>query len=55
LQTSLVYGHFANVPPFPSVAPGADFPPGPYPDEQAAVHHILEEGWMYVLPSTTGW
>src|SRR5262249_30908497 len=46
LRTSLVYGHFAAVPPFPEVATGADFPPGPYPDERAAVHHVLAEGWM---------
>jgi FADH2 O2-dependent halogenase len=54
LRTSLVYGHFADVPPFPEVAHGADFPPGPYPDEQAAIHHVLEEGWMYVLPFDHG-
>jgi len=23
--------------------------PGPYPDERAAVHHLLEEGWLYAL------
>jgi len=54
LRTSLVYGHFADVPSFPAVAKDASFPPGPYPDEQAAVHHVLEEGWMYVLPFDHG-
>ncbi|MEA2601908.1 MAG: tetracycline 7-halogenase / O2-dependent halogenase [Acidobacteriota bacterium] len=49
-DTMLVYGHFEGVGDFA----GADFPPGPYPDEQAAVHHILEEGWMYVLPFDHG-
>ena len=24
-------------------------PAGPYPDDWAAVHHVLDEGWMYVL------
>lgn len=24
-------------------------PPGPYPDDWAAVHHLLDEGWMYAL------
>ena len=24
-------------------------PPGPYPDDWAAVHHIIDEGWMYSL------
>jgi FADH2 O2-dependent halogenase len=54
LATSLVYGHFADVPPFPETAGAASFPPGPYPDEQAAVHHLLAEGWMYVLPFDHG-
>jgi FADH2 O2-dependent halogenase len=39
---------------FSEVAGGAALPEGPYPDEQAAVHHILEEGWMYVLPFDHG-
>jgi len=47
-HTSLVFGHFEGVAAFP------DLPPGPYPDEQAAVHHLLEEGWMYVLPFDHG-
>jgi tetracycline 7-halogenase / FADH2 O2-dependent halogenase len=29
------------------VAPG--MPDGPYPDDWAAVHHIIDEGWMYSL------
>jgi FADH2 O2-dependent halogenase len=39
---------------FAGVASGAVLPEGPFPDEQAAVHHILEEGWMYVLPFDHG-
>ncbi len=56
LRTDLVFGHFEAVASFPEVAAarGAEFPPGPYPDEQAAVHHLLEEGWMYVLPFDHG-
>lgn len=53
-HTSLVFGHFEGMADFTEVAGGADFPQGPYPDEQAAVHHILEEGWMYVLPFDHG-
>lgn len=53
-HTTLVFGHFAGVADFAEVAGSADFPPGPYPDEQAAIHHILEEGWMYVLPFDHG-
>src|SRR4051812_6463165 len=53
-RTTLVYGHFEGMANFAEVAGGADFPPGPYPDERAAIHHILEEGWMYVLPFDHG-
>jgi tetracycline 7-halogenase / FADH2 O2-dependent halogenase len=48
-RTSLVFGHFEGAAPFPETLPA-----GPYPDEQAAIHHILEEGWMYVLPFDHG-
>jgi FADH2 O2-dependent halogenase len=44
LDTGLVYAHVEGAGTF------ADFSPGPYPDEKAAVHHLLREGWMYVLP-----
>src|SRR6185295_7886938 len=27
----------------------AHLPKGPYPEDWAAVHHVLDEGWMYVL------
>jgi FADH2 O2-dependent halogenase len=55
-RTSLVFGHFAGAATFTgaAAAAGADLPPGPYPDEQAAVHHLLHEGWMYVLPFDHG-
>jgi FADH2 O2-dependent halogenase len=48
IDTSLVYGHFGELGPFP------ELPPGPYPDQRAAVHHLLDEGWMYVLPFDHG-
>ena len=55
-DTSLLYGHFRGVRPFADAArsevagtAGTALPAGPYPDDQAAVHHILDEGWMYVL------
>src|SRR5262249_1965343 len=56
LRTALVYGHFENVPSFVERASeeGAELPAGPYPDERAAVHHVLAEGWMYVLPFDGG-
>lgn len=54
LHTSLVFGHFAGMADFAEAASGAALPAGPYPDEKAAIHHILEEGWMYVLPFDHG-
>jgi FADH2 O2-dependent halogenase len=53
-HTTLVFGHFEGIADFAEVAGSAALPEGPYPDEQAAVHHILEEGWMYVLPFDHG-
>ena len=60
-RTGLLFGHFAGMAPFETVArrTGAELPPGPYPDERAAVHHLLTEGrkaegWMYVLPFDHG-
>ena len=50
LHTGLVYGHFRGVRPLRSAAGDtAAFPAGPYPDDKAAVHHLLDEGWMYEL------
>lgn len=50
LRTGLVYGHFTGVRPLRLVdAHRTRFPAGPYPDERAAVHHLLDEGWMYEL------
>ncbi len=56
LATGLVFDHFENAGSFAAVAtPGGGFvPEGPYPEERAAVHHLLEEGWMYVLPFDDG-
>lgn len=56
LDTRLVFSHFRHVLPFGEIAAGAGavLVPGPYPDERAAVHHVLDEGWMYVLPFDHG-
>lgn len=54
LRTALVYGHFTGVPTLAEAAPNTPLPPGPYPDDQAAVHHLIDEGWMYVLPFDDG-
>ena len=50
LHTGLVYGHFRGVQPLHRIADGtAAFSDGPYPDATAAVHHLLDDGWMYEL------
>lgn len=46
-RSSLVYSHFSGAQMVADVVPG--LPPGPYPDDWAAVHHIVDEGWMYSL------
>ena len=50
-DTALLFGHLAGVGRFAEAATrtGAALDPGPYPDDAAAVHHLLTEGWMYVL------
>jgi len=54
--TGVVFSHFEGVASFVEVARqgGASFPDAPYPEERAAIHHLLEEGWMYVLPFDEG-
>jgi len=55
LTTALVFGHFEGVQPFADVASISNsMPAGPYPDDRAAVHHLLREGWMYQLPFDHG-
>ncbi len=44
---ALVFSHFSGVRPMTDVIPG--LPEGPYPDDWAAVHHIIDGGWMYAL------
>jgi FADH2 O2-dependent halogenase len=46
-RSAIVYSHFAGVTPMRDVVPG--LPDGPYPDDWAAVHHVIDEGWMYSL------
>ncbi len=50
-DSSLLYAHFDGVRGFADVA---RLEPGPYPDERAAVHHLLDFGWMYMLPFDHG-
>jgi FADH2 O2-dependent halogenase len=46
-RSSIVYSHFTGVRPTTDVVDG--LPDGPYADELAAVHHLIDEGWMYSL------
>jgi FADH2 O2-dependent halogenase len=42
-----VFSHFTGVGSLREAVPG--LPDGPYPDDWAAVHHLIDEGWMYSL------
>ncbi|MEX2152192.1 MAG: FAD-dependent oxidoreductase, partial [Gemmatimonadaceae bacterium] len=44
-RSGLVFSHFSNVRFIDDVVPG--LPAGPFIDDWAAVHHIIDEGWMY--------
>jgi len=46
-RSALVFSHFTDVGSVRDVARG--LPDGPYPDDRAAVHHLIDEGWMYSL------
>lgn len=53
-STSLLFGHYENLDSIAAAAPGANLGDGPYPEEKAAVHHMVHGGWMYVLPFDHG-
>ncbi len=46
-KAGLLFSHFDGARLVSDVVPG--LPAGPYPDDWAAVHHIIDEGWMYSL------
>jgi tetracycline 7-halogenase / FADH2 O2-dependent halogenase len=46
-RSALVFSHFDGMRLMRDVEPG--LPRGPYPDDWAAVHHVIDEGWMYSL------
>jgi FADH2 O2-dependent halogenase len=51
-RSSLVYSHFDGVRLMQDLLPA--LPAGPYPDDWAAVHHLIDEGWMYSLRFDNG-
>ncbi|MEO7823712.1 MAG: FAD-dependent monooxygenase [Gemmatimonadaceae bacterium] len=46
-RAAIVFSHFDGVRLMEEVVPG--MPEGPYPEDSAAVHHLIDEGWMYSL------
>ena len=46
-RAGLVFSHFDGVRLMADEMPA--LPAGPYPDDWAAVHHLIDEGWMYSL------
>ena len=46
-RAALVFSHFDGLKLMKDAVPS--LPEGPYPDDWAAVHHIIDEGWMYSL------
>jgi FADH2 O2-dependent halogenase len=46
-RSAIVFSHFDGVRLMSDVIP--EMPEGPYPDDWAAVHHVIDEGWMYSL------
>ena len=46
-HSSILFSHFAGARPMREVVP--DLPDGPYPDDWSAMHHLIDEGWMYAL------
>ena len=51
-----VYSHFADVERFESLyrASGGDAAVHPYPCDDAALHHVLTDGWVFVLRFNNG-
>ncbi len=51
VASACLYGHFRGVLDFAEIAreEAGVLRPGPYPDDRAAVHHLLDLGWMYQL------
>lgn len=46
-HSALLFSHFEGVASMQELVPG--LPMGPYPDDWAAVHHVIDEGWLYSL------
>ncbi len=51
-RSGLLFSHLEGVEAAPPVLRGAE--PGPYAEFRAAVHHFVDEGWIYLLPFDGG-
>ncbi|MBI2948757.1 MAG: NAD(P)/FAD-dependent oxidoreductase [Verrucomicrobia bacterium] len=51
-RTEGLYSHFTNVRRWDAVHPSADAPP--YPVDDAALHHVFDGGWIWVLRFNNG-
>ncbi len=51
-RSGLLFSHFSDVALIGDAVPG--LPESPYPEDWAAVHHIIDEGWMYSLRFDNG-
>jgi tetracycline 7-halogenase / FADH2 O2-dependent halogenase len=52
--TQAIYTHFSGVAPFGATASQNLTDPPPYPVEDSAVHHVFDDGWMWVLRFNNG-
>ena len=52
--TQALFNHFTGVRLWQDAKPGADDSVPPYPVDDAALHHILDGGWMWVLRFDNG-
>ncbi len=52
--TQALFNHFTGVRRWQDAKPGADEGAPPYPVDDAALHHVLDEGWMWVLRFDNG-
>lgn len=51
-RTEGLYSHFTNVRRWDAVHPSAELPP--YPVDDAALHHVFDGGWIWVLRFNNG-
>lgn len=53
-RSHAIYGHFADLTPWHELLDPASRSEHPFPCDQAAVHHLLDEGWMWQLGFDNG-